>query len=160
MGDFLRAVHAEEAARQRAQQDSGARDGGHESVPDMVQLYDLQELAEQATSLQQQLRQQQAAQAPKQKVQQKVQKQQPEDEIQSALKKLQQAQADFARSQQQKLLATAEEREQGNAAFKAGQYQAALKHYNAALQAEPQDIRAYSNRAQVRKTGTGQKGGK
>lgn len=159
LGDVLRAVHAEEAARQQVQQDSGARDGGRESMPDVVQLSDLQELAEQAASLQQ-LLQQREAQAPQQKVQQKVQKQKPEDEIQSALKKLQQAQANLARSQQQKLLATAAEREQGNAAFKAGQYQAALKHYNAALQAEPQDIRAYSNRAQVRKTGTGQKGGR
>jgi tetratricopeptide (TPR) repeat protein len=58
----------------------------------------------------------------------------------------------IAAQQQQELAEQVQksaEREKGNAAFKDGNWQGALKHYSAALEANPQDVRAFSNRAQL-----------
>jgi hypothetical protein len=44
---------------------------------------------------------------------------------------------------------------QGNAAFKAGNWQLALRHYKAAIEADSVDVRAYANRAQVGATAGG-----
>jgi tetratricopeptide (TPR) repeat protein len=96
-----------------------------------------------------------AAQKASQKQQQKQQKKQkgkqPEtaEEVHAMIKKLQATMAANDQAKEQRKLLKSDDRDKGNEAVRATNWQAALRHYNAAIAADPSDVRSYSNRALV-----------
>jgi len=55
----------------------------------------------------------------------------------------------FSKRQQQQQLIKSDDRAKGDAACASGQWNAALRHYNAAISANPSDVRALASRSQV-----------
>jgi hypothetical protein len=93
-----------------------------------------------------------AQKSQKQQKQQKNQKKQQPDtkeDVHAMIKKLQANLAAQQQAKEQGRLLKTDDRDKGNEAVRAGNWQAALRHYNAAIAADPSDVRSFSNRALV-----------